>query len=54
MKLQFNLTPEEANMVIASLLELPAKNSMALIQNLQQQAAPQLTPPLDTTEKKNG
>jgi len=44
MKLRFELTPEEANLVVAGLLELPAKNSMALIQNLQQQAAAQLTP----------
>ena len=41
---QFNLTIEEANLVLGALGELPAKVSMALIQKLQQQAQAQAQP----------
>lgn len=40
--LQFEVTVEEANILVGALSELPAKVSMGLIQKLQGQAAPQL------------
>ena len=42
MELNFNVTLEEANVIMAGLGELPAKVSAALITKLQQQAAPQI------------
>jgi len=38
----FNVTTEEANVLIAGLAELPFKVTAGLIAKLQQQAAPQL------------
>jgi hypothetical protein len=42
-KLEVSVT--EANLIVGALSELPAKHSMALIQKLQMQAAPQLPAP---------
>jgi hypothetical protein len=44
-ELNFALSIEEANLILNSLMELPAKASMGLIQKLQQQAAGQLSAP---------
>lgn len=43
-KFEFNLSETESNIVLAALAELPAKNSMAVIQKLQKQAQTQLQP----------
>ena len=40
-----DLTPDEANIVLAGLGELPAKISMALIVKLKQQGDAQMQPP---------
>ncbi len=40
-----DLTPDEANIVLAGLGELPAKISMALIIKLKQQGDAQMQPP---------
>lgn len=45
-ELNFSITLDEANVVLGALSELPAKISMALIQKLQMQAAPQLPKPV--------
>lgn len=42
MELNFNVTLDEANVIMAGLGELPAKMSATLITKLQQQAAPQI------------
>ena len=42
MKLQFELTLDEANVVLASLGKQPFDSVAQLIQNIQQQAQPQL------------
>lgn len=41
-QLTFTVSMEDANTIVAALGELPAKVSMALIQKLQVQAAPQI------------
>lgn len=43
-ELTFVLSLDEANLILNTLMELPAKASMGLIQKLQQQAAGQLNP----------
>lgn len=45
--LNFNLTVDEANLLIAALGELPFKTSNALIAKLQLQAKPQMEPPME-------
>ena len=40
-----NLTPDEANIILAGLGELPAKISMGLIAKLKQQGDAQMQPP---------
>ena len=40
-----DLTPDEANIILAGLGELPAKISMALIVKLKQQGDAQMQPP---------
>lgn len=47
----FKLTENEANIVINALAELPAKTSMALIINLQQQANTQMNAAEKATEE---
>lgn len=42
--LKFELTADEANLVLAGLSELPAKVSLALINKIQQQAQVQIQP----------
>ena len=51
MELNFNVTLEEANIIMAGLGELPAKVSAALITKLQQQAAPQIQQQQQATEE---
>ena len=51
MELNFTLTLEEANVVMAGLGELPAKVSATLITKLQQQAAPQIQQQQQATEE---
>jgi len=46
----FNVTTEEANVLIAGLAELPFKVTAGLITKLQQQAAPQLAEEAAVTE----
>ena len=43
-ELTFTLSIDEANLILNTLMELPAKTSMGIIQKLQQQAAGQLSP----------
>ena len=45
-----DLTPDEANIVLAGLGELPAKISMALIVKLKQQGDAQMAPPAPEPE----
>ena len=45
------LTPDEANIVLAGLGELPAKISMALIVKLKQQGDAQMQPPATEPEQ---
>ena len=42
--IKLDLSLEEINMVLGGLGELPAKASMGVIQKIQQQASPQVTP----------
>lgn len=42
--LKFELTQEEANIVVKGLMELPVKISLAIIDKLQKQADKQLNP----------
>jgi hypothetical protein len=42
--INLDLSLEEINMVLGGLGELPAKASMGVIQKIQQQAGPQVTP----------
>ena len=42
--INLDLSLEEVNMVLGGLGELPAKTSMGVIQKIQQQAGPQVTP----------
>jgi len=42
--IKLDLTLEEVNAILGGLGELPAKASMGVIQKIQQQAAPQVTP----------
>ena len=51
MELNFTLTLEEANVIMAGLGELPAKVSANLITKLQQQAAPQIQQQQQATEE---
>ena len=47
-ELTFTVSPEEANMIVGGLAELPAKFSMGLINKLQMQASQQqLVPAAD-------
>ena len=53
--LKFELTADEANLVLAGLSELPAKVSLALINKIQQQAQVQIQPvAAPATEAANG
>lgn len=40
--LKFDVTEDEANVILTGLAELPVKHSLGLIQKLQTQAQPQL------------
>lgn len=51
MELNFTVTLEEANVIMAGLGELPAKVSATLITKLQQQAAPQIQQQQQATEE---
>jgi hypothetical protein len=42
--INLDLSLQEVNTILAALGELPAKNSMAIINKIQQQAQPQVTP----------
>ncbi len=46
-----DLTPDEANIVLAGLGELPAKISMGLIAKLKQQGDAQMQPPAQPAPK---
>jgi len=51
--LNFQLTISEANLILSTLGDLPAKTSMKVIQKMQQQAEPQvalLDPPMEIVE----
>jgi hypothetical protein len=48
--LSFQLTAQDANIILSALGELPAKQVMGLIAKLQQQAAPQFAEPSDGAE----
>ena len=51
--LKFELTISEANLILSTLGDLPAKTSMKVIQKMQQQAEPQvalLDPPMEIVE----
>ena len=49
--LKFELTMDQANLVMASLGKQPYETVAALIAELQKQAAPQLTPATPETNK---
>lgn len=54
---KFELTADEANLILAGLSELPAKVSLALINKIQQQGQAQIQPAPATvpaTEAANG
>ena len=51
--IKLDLTLEEVNIVLNALGELAAKVSMPVIQKLQQQATPQVTPEPIPAEEKN-
>ena len=46
-EITFKVTPEEANMIVSGLAELPAKFSMGLINKLQMQASQQSAQAVD-------
>ena len=48
--IKLDLSLEEVNMVLGGLGELPAKASMGVIQKIQQQAGPQVTPAVEVEE----
>ena len=48
--IKLDLSLEEVNMVLGGLGELPAKTSMGVIQKIQQQAGPQVTPEAEPEE----
>jgi hypothetical protein len=48
--INLDLSLEEVNMVLGGLGELPAKASMGVIQKIQQQAGPQVTPAVEVEE----
>ena len=48
--IKLDLSLEEVNMVLGGLGELPAKASMGVIQKIQQQAGPQVTPDPEAEE----
>ena len=53
--LTFNLTVNETNIVLSALGEMPAKTSIGVIQNIKEQAEPQvaqLNPPAEIVEEK--
>jgi hypothetical protein len=52
--LNFEVTLEEANVILAGLGELPSKMSHALINKLQTQAAPQIEKQRAEQEEQNG
>ena len=52
--INLDLSLEEINMVLGGLGELPAKASMGVIQKIQQQAGPQVTPEPVTEEVEEG
>jgi len=47
----FELELAEVNTILQGLGELPAKLSMSLIQNIQDQAAPQMQPHMEKAEE---
>jgi len=49
MKLEFKV--EEVNIILQGLGELPAKLSMNLIQSIQEQAAAQMQPEMESAEE---
>ena len=56
MELTFNVTLDEANIILAGLGELPTKVSAGLVTKLQQQAGPQIQAQQETAaeEVENG
>ena len=53
--IKLDLSLEEVNAVLGGLGELPAKASMGVIQKIQQQAGPQVTPePVEAEEVEEG
>lgn len=53
--IKLDLSLEEVNAVLGGLGELPAKASMGVIQKIQQQAGPQVTPePAEAEEVEEG
>ena len=51
--INLDLTLEEVNVVLNALGELPARVSMPVIQKIQEQATPQVTPEPIPAEEKN-
>ena len=49
--MKFELEIAEVNIILQGLRELPAKLSMNLIQNIQDQAAPQMQPTMENAEE---
>lgn len=53
--INLDLSLEEINVILGGLGELPAKASMGVIQKIQQQAGPQVTPePVEAEEVEEG
>jgi len=53
--IKLDLSLEEVNAILGGLGELPAKASMGVIQKIQQQAGPQVTPePVEDEEVEEG
>ena len=53
--IKLDLSLEEVNAILGGLGELPAKASMGVIQKIQQQAGPQVTPePVEAEEVEEG
>ena len=53
--IKLDLSLEEINVILGGLGELPAKASMGVIQKIQQQAGPQVTPePVEAEEVEEG
>ena len=49
--MKFELEIAEVNIILQGLGELPAKLSMNLIQNIQDQAAPQMQPTMENAKE---